>query len=74
MEYCVAVDQRNESKHRVHMLGHFSLAWWLFDNDSKWRHGPIRLNFGKPKFRRIGAATSRFHLLSSSHSTTPWTK
>jgi hypothetical protein len=27
----------------VKQLGHFSLAWWLFNEDSKWRHGPIRL-------------------------------
>jgi hypothetical protein len=24
-------------------LGHFSLALWIVDNNSKWRHGPIRL-------------------------------
>jgi hypothetical protein len=24
-------------------LCHFSLAWWFFNEDSKWRHGPIRL-------------------------------
>jgi len=22
-------------------LGHFSLAWWLFDKDSKWRRSDL---------------------------------
>jgi len=51
---------------------HFSLTCWLFNNDSKWRHGPIRLLIsGKPKFSRIGAATSLDHLLSLFQPTTP---